>query len=183
MRLKNTTDWPDYFLRRLVSWCCRQLDLPGHFVREAKFRNRTSGRYSGHAYHNSHSGRIVVSIRVLREPESAEARRERFLTAAGKVRPERADWRDKLIAEANAPYDQEAAGAQQDRQRVDDLVEVTAHELRHLLAGHEGERTRGAGRRIASSERVTNHDAAKVLTIFRESRDALLAEWSGKSVV
>lgn len=27
MRLVNTTDFPNYFLRRMVSWCCKQLDF------------------------------------------------------------------------------------------------------------------------------------------------------------
>lgn len=58
MKLKNTTDFPDWFLRRLVAWCCRQSELPARRVRLATFRN-CKGIYSGHA---SGSTRIVVRI-------------------------------------------------------------------------------------------------------------------------
>jgi hypothetical protein len=50
VKLTNTTDYPDRFLRRMVSWCCRQLDLPVKHVRAARFRNRSDGLTSGHAY-------------------------------------------------------------------------------------------------------------------------------------
>jgi hypothetical protein len=58
MKLKNSTDFPDHFLRRLVSWCCRQSGLPARRLLRAEFRNRTQ-LYSGHAYS---SMRIVCSI-------------------------------------------------------------------------------------------------------------------------
>jgi hypothetical protein len=59
MKLRNSTDWPDYFLRRMVAWCCRQVDYKPSRVREAQFRNRTKRSYSGHAYG---SRRIVASV-------------------------------------------------------------------------------------------------------------------------
>ena len=64
MKLVNTTDYPDYFLRRMVSWCCKQIGYPVRSVKEAKFRNKT-GSFSGHAYG---SRRIVVSVSKTDEP-------------------------------------------------------------------------------------------------------------------
>lgn len=58
MKLKNTTDFADHLLRRMVSWCCRQVGYKPSRIRAAQFRNK-SGAYSGHAYH---SRRIVASI-------------------------------------------------------------------------------------------------------------------------
>lgn len=59
MKLKNTTDFPDYFLRRMVSWCCKQLDYSSRNISEAQFRNRSDSCASGCAYG---SQRFVVSI-------------------------------------------------------------------------------------------------------------------------
>jgi hypothetical protein len=59
MKLKNSTDWPDHFLRRMAAWCCRQSGLPVRKLRRAEFRNRLARAYSGHA---DWSGRIVCSI-------------------------------------------------------------------------------------------------------------------------
>ena len=38
MKLHNSTNYPDYFLRRMVSWCCKEIGLPVRHIREAKFR-------------------------------------------------------------------------------------------------------------------------------------------------
>lgn len=48
MRFKNSTDFPDHFLRRMVSWCCKQLDLPVRWVHRGTFRNSRRS-ISGHA--------------------------------------------------------------------------------------------------------------------------------------
>lgn len=61
MKLINTTALPDHFLRRLVSWCCKQLGMPVRRVREAAFRNGYGG---GRAYLGS--GRIGVRVRPPR---------------------------------------------------------------------------------------------------------------------
>jgi alkyl hydroperoxide reductase subunit AhpF len=59
MKIKNSTDWPVHFLRRMAGWCCRQVGLPASKLRQAEFRNRTTRSYSGHAYYG---GRVVCSI-------------------------------------------------------------------------------------------------------------------------
>lgn len=39
MTITNSTDWPLWFLRRMTSWCCKQLDMPGRDIKTAVFRN------------------------------------------------------------------------------------------------------------------------------------------------
>lgn len=59
--LKNSTDWPDWFLRRMLAWVCKEVDCkdgPG-IVRKINFRNRSRRSFSGNA---SYGGDIVVSI-------------------------------------------------------------------------------------------------------------------------
>jgi len=57
MKLINTLDYPDRYLRRMISWICRELELPVRYVLEAKFQN-TSKAYSGRCY----GRRILVRI-------------------------------------------------------------------------------------------------------------------------
>lgn len=59
MKLRNSTDFPDNLLRRLTSWCCKEVGYPVSRVRGVQFRNRTTGPYSGHAYGTR---RICVSV-------------------------------------------------------------------------------------------------------------------------
>ena len=49
MKLNNTTDWPDHFLRRMTAWCCRRLDLPVRYVKGARFGNSINA-WGGRAY-------------------------------------------------------------------------------------------------------------------------------------
>lgn len=39
MKLRNSTDFPSHFLRRLVSWCCKQIGLPAKWLHSAQFTN------------------------------------------------------------------------------------------------------------------------------------------------
>jgi hypothetical protein len=70
MKLKNTTEWPDYFLRRMVAWCCHESGLPVRRLREATFRN-CAYSFSGHAYG---SMRIVCSVGRSGFPASPDTR-------------------------------------------------------------------------------------------------------------
>jgi hypothetical protein len=63
VKLKNTTEFADHFLRRMVSWCCKQLGCSPRIIREAWFRNRSDSWTSGHAYWAGR-GRFVVSSGV-----------------------------------------------------------------------------------------------------------------------
>lgn len=58
MRLRNSTDFADTFLRRLVSWCCRALGYPARRLRAAQF-TRTRSAFRGRAWQ---SRRILVRI-------------------------------------------------------------------------------------------------------------------------
>jgi len=39
MILQNSTTWPNWFLRRVVSWCAKQLELPHADIKASVFRN------------------------------------------------------------------------------------------------------------------------------------------------
>ena len=50
MYLKNTTDYSDKYLRRVISWCCKQLDMPvRESVKIARF-TRCSHAWRGRAW-------------------------------------------------------------------------------------------------------------------------------------
>lgn len=60
MKLKNTTDFPLWFLRRMTAWCCRQLgDLKLRDVASVTFR-RSRGAYGGVA--RTHRRAITVCV-------------------------------------------------------------------------------------------------------------------------
>ena len=60
MELLNSTDYPNYFLRRLVSWVAKQVDYPVREIRKAEFRNSTEYLRSGRAW--LHQKRILVRV-------------------------------------------------------------------------------------------------------------------------
>lgn len=163
MKLRNSTDFSDHFLRRMVAWCCREVGLPVASVKRAAFGNRSKGAYSGHAWQ---SMRIHVSI----GPASA-------YPTAGYLYPGRTS---------------EAYRAPSLQDRIEGLVAVTAHELTHLrdYSDHrERQRARNellrAGnypqpivKRRRSGERHTMHEERRVIELFRTQRESLLAAWS-----
>lgn len=151
MKIKNSTDWPNNFLRRMTAWCCRELKMSPGLVSSIQFRNRNDGRTSGRAYWPSN--RIVVSAGVS------------FL---------------KYKAGRHHSYYGSSNGDENFRNRIDWLVRITAHELFHILAHDEGVRTRRFGRSSGSSEKHTKHYERKVYESFLANRDALLAEWSAE---
>ena len=55
----SITDYSNHFIRRMVMWCCKQINLHTKLVWKAQFRNRKTRAYSGHAWW---SMRICVSI-------------------------------------------------------------------------------------------------------------------------
>lgn len=59
MKIKNSTDWPVWFLRRMLSWCCKQLDMPAKDIRLAVFRNSRAA-WGGSAYY--WRGAITVCV-------------------------------------------------------------------------------------------------------------------------
>lgn len=55
VKLINTTDYSDTFLRRMVSWCCKQLGLPARRLKQARFGN-SRRHFGGMAYWRSRIG-------------------------------------------------------------------------------------------------------------------------------
>lgn len=138
MRLRNSTDYPDRFLRRLVSWCAREAELPPSMVRAAQFtRTRASFR-----------GRAWSSMRILVRIGDEHHFPLRNLKYPGLVRAPVYDLADRLEA----------------------LVQITAHEIEHLYDFSQGIRIVREG--------SVDFRSLKSLDKFRANRDALLAEWS-----
>lgn len=62
MKLRNSTSYQTWFLRRMVSWCCRELELPTSHVDAAQF-TRCAGIFRGRAWwYGQTRGRILVRI-------------------------------------------------------------------------------------------------------------------------
>ena len=69
MKLKNTTDFSDAFLRRMVAWACKQVPLPFRYIKRATFRRtKNSAPYSGRG------GGHGITVRI--GPASAYPTRE-----------------------------------------------------------------------------------------------------------
>lgn len=56
---KNSTDWPDYYLRRMLSWVCKELEFPVRQIKNVEFGNRKTCDWSGRAWSYN---RILVRI-------------------------------------------------------------------------------------------------------------------------
>src|SRR3990167_5099169 len=90
MRLLNSTDFSGAFLRRMVSWCCQEIELSPRCLKQAKFRNRATCAYSGHAWGH----RIVVSI----GPDSKYPVKEHKCPGYPGMSPRVADRIEALVA-------------------------------------------------------------------------------------
>lgn len=123
--LKNTTDFSDQFLRRMIRWVVKSLGFEIR-LRRVQLRNRTRGAYSGHAYP---SGRICVSV----GPATA------YPTVSSGYRR---SHKDQTTGEYGQFLD-----------RVEGLVGVTAHELSHVNHFQHGYRGRGCEDIACASER------------------------------
>lgn len=65
MKLTNTTDFPDYMVRRMVSWVCRELGMPAKAIRVATFGN---ARNFWQGWANCRHG--IIWVRVTNRPTS-----------------------------------------------------------------------------------------------------------------
>lgn len=59
MIFKNSTVWPNYFLRRMLSFCCKELGMPVRAIRDVAFRNSRSSWGGSASYWR---GRITVCV-------------------------------------------------------------------------------------------------------------------------
>lgn len=163
MKLRNTTEWPDYMLRRMVSWACEQVELPLAKVKQARFGRRSHGAYRGQGgYGYGILVRIGPASEYPVEPHHYPGR-----TSDAYMSPRMVD-------------------------QIDGLVAVTAHELTHVreqlgrrearLRRNERVKLHGQApvprKRPWNSERPTMFEERRVLLLFQENREALLAEWN-----
>lgn len=150
MRFKNTTDWPDYFIRRMLAWCVKELELPKDQLWHAHFGKRSRGCFNGRA---SICGR---KIRVMIGPAEA-------YPVKGFLYPGRTD---------------EAYRSPDYADQIEGLIGVTAHEITHLrqwvARKQSGRRTYERG---LFNERATRYEERRVLALFQSQREALLAAW------
>ena len=159
MKLENDTEWGDRFLRRLVSWCCRQVGCPVRSIQSARFHytRRTRGdigaKWSG-------------CFRAVRTD------------GTGKIRA-------AVACREHAPvvvtFSSQKSAVIHDRTEC--LVMVTAHELGHASHWNESctrpSRSDGTPRkRSAGSEPAVGRLAWRAVESFQANRESLLAAWS-----
>jgi hypothetical protein len=154
MKIVNSTSFPDYFLRRLVSYCCKDHGLKVREIRTATFRNRSDSSYSGHAWWGSRE--ICVSVR--------KSAHDTPMSRIMGPRLDDPDWAMKW-----------------DEERIDHLVKVTAHEVAHIMLHVTGSKTRQSRRygtvSSGGSEHETNRHEKYVFDSFNKDRYALLKSW------
>jgi hypothetical protein len=149
MKLRNSTTWPDHFLRRMTAWCCDQLDMPRSYVLAAQFANSRS-KWGGLAYLRQRRMGVRVSAKESDFPETARQPG----SDATELLADRLECLIKVTAHELAHHDQ--------------------YRLEH--AERVSNRTRRGG--WGGSEGRTQALAFQVLRAFRANREALLAEWS-----
>lgn len=62
MDFNNSTTYPDYFLRRLLSFCMKETGVKKSQLRRIDFRKRTYGHRSGRCWWGRHERRILIKI-------------------------------------------------------------------------------------------------------------------------
>lgn len=163
MKLKNTTEFFEYFLRRMTGWCADQVGVPRSAIKKAEFGKRSHGSYNGRAWSGTMRFRAVIG------PESE------FPTQGHVYRGRTSD----------------AFRALPLTDRIEALVAITAHEVTHLREYHEHRQRQrkrndllrfvGGPQKIVKrrgGERRTMFHERRVLELFRSQRDALLSEWN-----
>lgn len=150
MKLENSTTWPDEFLRHMMAWVFRELDMPARTIKHARFRNSRS-HWGGLA----RSWKRQISVCVSADERNFPA------DCSGHAR------RGRCPPDAYAD-------------RMECLIAITAHESYHVAAAHvpaHQQKTRGRST-FASSEPATCAAHMRVLYAFRANRAALMAEWT-----
>lgn len=112
MKLKNTTHWDDKFLRRMISWCCKQIGYSPRNIWIAEFGKKKRGSFTGTAWWRCKRIRIVIgpATSFPVEPYLYPGRKSKAFMSP--------KFNDQLDA----------------------LVGITAHEIVHLLRKNGGER-------------------------------------------
>lgn len=175
MRLRNTTDIPDYAIRRMTAWICKQLDYRVRGVKSLTVRNKTYGGYSGHAHPSTKA--ITCSIPPAREWRTVcEAKHWTFRDF-----PSQACRFDGQGATIDCMV--ELTGEEAVRERIKSkLLPLLAHEIAHLYLASIGSRTRVSrryGGRVSrgGSERQTEWHERKVVEAFLPQANKLVDLW------
>lgn len=92
MKIHNTTTWSSEFLRRMVSWCCREVDYPstGLCVRFGNSRRQ----WGGLAY----LGRNRIGVRVSQHDADFPCRTRKHFTGAQELIADRVEALVKVTA-------------------------------------------------------------------------------------
>lgn len=199
MKLTNTTDFDDKFLRRMTQWIAKRLDVPttrrGKGWAGCRLTSIHFGRYNG-AWRGRawRSGRVIVRIgsetwtatghiftmngvpvELLWSEMTPDQRRrlcdgESIVGDAGELRREK-------ITETNSRYPmkckypgRKTAPTYVLQDRLEALVQVTAHELTHLHQWRNGV--------MRNREARVDTIALDVLDQFRNKREMLLLQWN-----
>lgn len=153
MKVTNSTSWSDRYLRRMVSWCCKQLGAPTSIVRHAVFRNsRTTLGGAARQW----CSQITVCV----------GRAHHFPCDVGYGRGVYQDPTECLVAvTAHELFHLEAG-----RKGSPNYQSTRGGGTARQRAGH-------------SSEAVTCREEARVRDLFRADRVALEAQWDEPLVV
>lgn len=148
MKIQNTTDFSETFLRRMIAWCRKESEIPAKAIRLATFRNarRSQHRRSGFVSYSgwADGGRQTGKIRVSIGPDFAFPTKD--FTAFGVLHP---------------GYNN----------RVEALVAITAHELQHLAQFRRGLVSGNLEPECVWAE-------TRVLKAFRANCLQLFAQWN-----
>lgn len=188
MKFKNTTDFDDHFLRRMLSWVLQQHGLPAKRLWIVQFLN-TRHAFRGTAWR---SGRMIVRIGAETstvskgqiyadcQPTTIHAINDsaivRKLMREGTAEVDGVCYRLDRWQEQEPRYPMERkypgrvnAPTFMLNDRIEALVQVTAHEVAHFVRWQHTRKNREA--RIDGM-------SLPILADFREQRESLVAAWS-----
>ena len=142
MKIQNSTNWSEPFLRKMVAWCARQVGAKIKWIPPIKFHNAERG-WSG----RGGPTRVRVGISPNEKFSYTNTTGYRY---GGVVIPDLAD-------------------------RIETLIAVTAHELRHVQQYAKKRILTLRKYKTVESDAMQAEIAA--LKEFRANRETLLAEW------
>jgi hypothetical protein len=158
LELKNNTDFPDWFIRRMISWICKNdwIEWSTKKIRggvEVRNRHTNYRRHSGHAYPSRE--RMVLSIGTLE-------------TYRPYIFEENENGRRVPVRNEDGTF---KLGEPDPVRRIRAFVRLTAHELAHLAQYDRPKE------RAQYSEREAERLARLVLGEFEEREAELTEAW------
>ena len=178
MKLINTTDFPDAFLRRMISWVCKELEHPVRKINQAKYRNRWGDwRTSGHAWWGRRWGNPRYCVSIGRPMLSATGVESWMMPMAKTDLASDPTWKARKITRLGWKAEGYYQIFPYCTTSILSAVSVTAHEIFHLYAAANGINSRRFGRGRGSSEAQTNRHEEMVKNAFLLQQDELMEEW------